>query len=1027
MTNIFEQRNHRIGGDYIKTHQNHIDAASKILKHARIPQEQYGGAEWAEQGGILKSEFYYPSKKTKIVLHTQGNKHHVSVENVLKKSTYHSYDTEYHPEDKDKTEILYSTTPNKPHFSWDHISDEYFSHAPDMDKWKSFSSEFSKAKTAAEQNEQRRKKENVTNINETVLSKLSRNDHADSLLDAAQHHINLARNLGPNHPRTKEAKDWVNILENRFFDKFGGFNKYDNRYLDLYKQHEDAFKGENLDEAYKAVLINNKTRNVDADVSVGDVIDKHGNESHSTFMDDMKRLVGIANKHRKTHTLQVHHSGDRKTIIKPTGWLEESHDLPAFSDDVHQKDKALHSLLSQYGEVEVEPWSKSKDFAKAYYLKHPTNKDHTLVVTHTKLGDDEGQHVVGYRPSKKTDHLLSFDHYKHWDNIGKEKTIASNNKMTKDDAFDDNFHHLKRYLENDWKKVGPLSESYNLVEAKAKAYPQPIPQFTNFDDKELDKDRRFFNDEWGDKWHVKGGPRTHATHQIPSGFISKHRNSHHSNDEITLINKKDPKSIISIGHGYDTVYDHVGNQLSRKGGLDFDHTHHGITVHSGTGLSSLDDYIFKLSKDNNLSESYNLVENTKKVLSDDLVSGYSKFISKQNSYNNLGVNEGIKDFFKTHVPDGTETYDTDPHETEAAFGHTLSRFREAGGNKWDLHIRGSHGRRIAGEKVTSWGKHVVGAKPIPHKTTGTLIGSFVHKENPEHRIDFALGRDGKGGTKILNAHHNMSGSSISNASIGDMEQFMGKLTRTAKGFQGLTEGVFGPHKSEKVHEKGIAALLSNGFKLDPNSTKENARAGKYLHFGQTNHHYLIHPNGKHYVLYNASSEPDYHSVSVYDGPYDENHLFSGNFNTPERMIQGLKDLKEAYIFSAPSHIKNRLENRHKEGVEYLKSHFEKDNNPSENDGRYDSPVHSGKVGTVMNNGTLPWVPVGTGTEFLKHKTNPNIKLDYWVEHNPNPASIEHGHDTIHKAILFKSNGGRLGEISHSNLYHFKESLLRILK
>jgi hypothetical protein len=196
----------------------------------------------------------------------------------------------------------------------------------------------------------------------------------------------------------------------------------------------------------------------------------------------------------------------------------------------------------------------------------------------------------------------------------------------------------------------------------------------------------------------------------------------------------------------------------------------------------------------NIKESYNLVENTKRVFPDNLMSGYSKFISKQNSYNNLGIEEGftdrIKDALKTHEPDSFGTYDTDSHETEAAFAHTLNRFREAGSNKWDLHIKGSHGRRIGGQNLTRLGQKtqwLTGAKAVPFKSTGTLIGTFQHKENPDHKIDFALGRTGTGGTKIISATHNMSGSSISNASPADMEQFMGKLTRTAKGYQGLTE------------------------------------------------------------------------------------------------------------------------------------------------------------------------------------------------------------------------------------------------
>lgn len=770
--------------EYIKTHQNHIAAASKILKHMNVPEKNYGGGEWAEQGGILKSEFYTPSNKTKIVLHTRGDKHHISVENVLKKSNYHSYDTE-DKNDKDKTETLYSTTSNKPEFSWDHISDEYFSHASDMHKWGNFSSEFSKAKTAVEKNEKSRKNE-MTNINEGLSI--------------------LVKDRRTGKP--------------------------------VYSDH------------------------------VGDVIDNRGNEHYESPMDYHKKLSDYATKNPHHEVTVTNDFGQKQTIMprKRLFGLRETHNLPAFSDAA-QNDKRITDLLKKHGKLTTDDDSYLTDhYHKQYYIQHPNNKNHTLMVHHTiDTNGKQSQMVNGVRYSEKTDKLLGFIH------TNGDKQIKTNHEYTDDDAFDDNFHHLKRYLENDWKKVGTMNES--MV---------PSPR-------------------------MSGKPESEWTSQD------------HKNRVIDIYR--------NWGQG-------VMGPNQRK----------EITHHEAQAAAKK---VMERGKHHPYMESYNLVENTKKVLPDNLMAGYAKFISKQNSYNNLGVvDEGIKDFFKTHEPDGTESYDTDPHETEAAFGYTLNRFREAGGNKWDLHIKGSHGRRIAGEKVTPFGKHIMRAKPIPHKTTGTLLGSFVHKENPEHRIDFALGRDGKGGTKILNAHHNMSGSSISNASIGDMEQFMGKLTRTAKGYQGLTEGLFGSHKSEKVHEKGLAALLKNGFKLDPTAEKYNARAGKYLHFSQTGHHYLVHPNGKHKVAYNASSSPDYHSISVYDGDVeDDNHLFTGNFKTPERMIEGLKYLKECYqglnegVFGP-----HKSEKVHEKGLEaLLRNGFTLDPKSTKQNARAGKYLHFGQT------------------------------------------------------------------------------------
>lgn len=179
--------------------------------------------------------------------------------------------------------------------------------------------------------------------------------------------------------------------------------------------------------------------------------------------------------------------------------------------------------------------------------------------------------------------------------------------------------------------------------------------------------------------------------------------------------------------------------------------------------------------------------------------------------------------------------------------------------------------------------------------------------------------------------------------------------------------------------------------------------------GKTKHHFEVYDRDGGNLLHSSVPQENINDVAE--------HL--------ENFLKKNPSLNEAYFFSVPPNIKKLLEDTHREGVEFLKTHFEKDHNPSWDDDRFDSPERSGKVGTIMK-GLLPWARRGTGTEFLKHKRNPSIKLDYWVELNTHPDSplavpVE---TPVHKAILFKSGGGRLAEISHPNLNHFKEALIR---
>lgn len=108
-----------------------------------------------------------------------------------------------------------------------------------------------------------------------------------------------------------------------------------------------------------------------------------------------------------------------------------------------------------------------------------------------------------------------------------------------------------------------------------------------------------------------------------------------------------------------------------------------------------------------------------------------------------------------------------------------------------------------------------------------------------------------------------------------------------------SEAVFYGNKEEKVHKKGLEALQKNGYTIDDDATNHASsnKAGKYKSYGQTHLHILRHPNGKHLVSYNATSEPDYHNIRIYDGPLEDNELFRGSFDNTDRMINALKSFK----------------------------------------------------------------------------------------------------------------------------------------
>lgn len=218
-------------------------------------------------------------------------------------------------------------------------------------------------------------------------------------------------------------------------------------------------------------------------------------------------------------------------------------------------------------------------------------------------------------------------------------------------------------------------------------------------------------------------------------------------------------------------------------------TYHDFGTYGSDNFKSLND----LNDPNYLKEDV-IAENTRKI-TDTNVDVYASFIKAESQYNGVELNErqfvanvaknlGIK----THTDVGhTETLDK--HASQAVFGHSIDKIRNGVGDKWDVHVVGAQAKSKSGQLPTKAGKFL-GQKAKAPSTEGSLFGRLTHKAAPEqHKVEFALTRDGKGGTKVAAFRHSGTGSGGSDVSVDHMINHVKGLSDKAKGYEGLEETI----------------------------------------------------------------------------------------------------------------------------------------------------------------------------------------------------------------------------------------------